>query len=434
MSEPFKIAIAGLGTVGVGVLKVLEANGTRIARRCGRPIEVVAVSARNREKDRGVDLSAYTWFDDPVAMARESGADAIVELIGGSSGPAKAVAEAAFAAGVHVITANKAMIAVNGRALGEQAEAAGVALNFEAAVAGGVPIIKGVREALAANDITAVYGILNGTCNYILSTMRDTGRAFDDVLIEAQDLGYAEAEPSVDIDGIDAAHKLAILTSLCFGTPVDFDAVHVEGIRGLSDIDVGHAEELGYRVKLLGIARRTDAGIEQRVHPCLVDRHATLASVEGVFNAVVVEGDFVGRALFVGRGAGEGPTASAVVADVMDVAAGHVVPPFTVPGADLENLPQVPQGSYVGPFYVRLRVLDQPGVFADVAAVLKEQGVSMESIIQRGRDEAKPVDLVMTLHDTREEALERAIAALKDHPHVVEDPVVIRIVALDEAD
>ncbi|HUI16614.1 MAG TPA: homoserine dehydrogenase, partial [Alphaproteobacteria bacterium] len=292
MSAPLRIAIAGLGTVGAGTLAVLAKNAELIRARSGRPLAVTAVSARDRARDRGTPLAGVTWYDDPVRMAREAEVEVVVELIGGSDGVAKAVIEAALARGRHVVTANKALLAVHGAELALEAERAGVALSYEGAVAGGIPIVKALRESLAANRIERVYGILNGTCNYILTDMRRNAREFAAALADAQRLGYAEADPSFDVDGVDAAHKLAILASLAFGTKVDFGGVYMEGIRHVSPRDIAFAEELGYRIKLVGSARLTAHGLEQRVHPCMVALDNPLAHVEGVLNAVVAKGDF----------------------------------------------------------------------------------------------------------------------------------------------
>ncbi|MFQ5776349.1 MAG: homoserine dehydrogenase, partial [Kiloniellaceae bacterium] len=367
MSGALRIAVAGLGTVGAGTLQLIRAHSELIAARCRRPIRVSAVSARDRRKPRPVDLSGVRWFEDAVAMAADPEIDVVIELIGGAEGVAKQVIESAIAARHHVITANKALLARHGAELARAAEAAGVALGYEAAVAGGIPVIKSLREGLAGNSISRVYGILNGTCNYILTTMRETGREFAEVLAEAQKLGYAEADPGFDIDGVDTAHKLAILTALAFGCEVDFAGVYVEGIREVSALDIAYAGELGYRIKLLGIATRSDGGVEQRVHPCLVPQGSPIANVEGVFNAVVAEGDFVGTILAEGRGAGAGPTASAVVADLIDIARGVFMPTFAVPATDLRPLPCLPIERHVGSHYVRLMVVDRPGVIADVA-------------------------------------------------------------------
>jgi homoserine dehydrogenase len=307
------------------------------------------------------------------------------------------------------------------------AERAGLALAYEAAVAGGIPIIKSLREGFAGNAITRIYGILNGTCNYILTTMRETRRDFADVLKDAQSLGFAEADPSFDVDGVDAAHKLAILASVAFGCEVDFKAVHVEGIRRISALDITYAEQLGFRIKLIGLAARTNGGIEQRVHPCLIAPDSPLAAVEGVFNAVVTEGDFVGRSVLEGRGAGAGPTASAVVADLIDIAAGRRVPTFGVPAASLKKLPTLPVARRVGAYYVRLVVMDRPGVFADIAAAFRDESVSMESVLQRGRNSGADVNVVIVTHDTEEGPLARALNKLEANAAVVEPPNMIRI-------
>lgn len=427
MSEPLKVAIAGLGTVGAGTVQILTTNAAQISARCGRSIEITAVSARDKNKDRGVDLAPYAWFDDPVAMATESDADVIVELIGGSTGTALDMTHAAFGAGRHVVTANKALVAEVGTALALSAESAGVTLAYEAAVAGGIPVIKAMREGLAGNSISRVLGILNGTCNYILSTMEETGRDFSSVLKDAQDLGYAEADPSFDIDGVDAAHKLAILASLAFGTKVSFDQVHIEGIRDITAADFEYAEELGYRIKLLGLAGQTEEGIYQRVHPCLIDQDGPLAAVDSSFNAVIAEGDFVGRSVLEGRGAGAGPTASAVVADLIDLAAGRFNHTFGIRANDLRDINPVPVSDRVGAFYIRLKVVDRSGVFADIGTAFRDQSVSMESILQRDRDEEGNAQVVIVTHDVVESALSTALAALEANTAVVEPPKVIRI-------
>ncbi|MDP6787859.1 MAG: homoserine dehydrogenase [Rhodospirillales bacterium] len=427
MSRPLKIAVAGLGTVGVGTLKVLETHARSLERRSGRPIAVSAVSARERDKKRPVSTDGLAWYDDAAVMAAEADAEVVVELIGGPDGIAKQVCEAAIAAGRHVVTANKALIAEHGTALARAAEAAGVSLSYEAAVAGGIPIVKALREGLAANGLSRVYGILNGTCNYILTNMRESGRSFDDVLEEAQRLGYAEADPGFDVDGIDAAHKLAILAALAFGCEVDFAAVHVEGIRRVSPLDIRFADELGYRIKLLGIAALTNGELEQRVHPCMVPVQAPIASVEGVFNAVVADGDFVDTLMQEGRGAGEGPTASAVVADLVDIARGYATPTFAIPAAELRRLAPASMQRHWGAYYVRLIVVDRPGVFADIAAAMRDFDVSMESVLQHGRDPGETVSVVMTTHETEEAAMTGTIQAIESLDAVVEPPCLIRI-------
>ena len=427
MTRPLSVGLAGLGTVGAGLLKLLRDNAAVVAARAGRPIAVTAVAARDRTRDRGVPLTGLRWFDDPVALAADSAVDVVVEAIGGAEGPARALVAAALAAGKPVVSANKALLAVHGAELAAAAERAGVALGFEAAVAGGIPVIKALREGLAGNHITRVAGILNGTCNYILTVMRERGREFAEVLAEAQKLGYAETDPSFDIDGVDAAHKLAILAALAFGRPVAFDAVHVEGIRRISALDIAFAGELGYRIKLLGLARRTEAGIEARVHPCMVPQGAPIARVDGVFNAVVAEGDFVGRIMLEGRGAGAGPTASALTADLIDIARGRTTPVWGAASGALSDAPSVPMSAHVGTYYLRLMVVDRPGVIADVTAVLRDEGISLESMLQRGRSPGEAVPVVLVTHETREAAMVAALARIAALDAVLEDPAVIRI-------
>jgi len=427
MTDPMKIAVAGLGTVGAGTLKLLSEQAELLGLRAGKALQVTAVSARNRNLDRGVDISGYRWFDDAVAMAREADADVVVELIGGSDGAAKAVCEAAFTAGRHVVTANKALLAHHGTDLATKAEAAGVSLTYEAAVAGGIPVIRSLREGLAGNRISRLQGILNGTCNYILSTMRDTGRDFADVLAEAQQLGYAEADPAFDIDGVDAAHKLALLSAIAFGSRVDFAGVYTEGISKIAPMDIEYAEELGYRIKLLGIAEMNHDGIHQRVHQAMVPAEAPIAAVEGVFNGVVTECDFVGTTVLEGRGAGAGPTASAVVADLVDIACGRHAPTFGVPAEALEAIPSLPMDRHTGPYYVRLMVIDKPGVFADIAATLRDAEISFESVLQRSRAPGGVVQVVLTTHETSEASMQSAMAAIEAIEAVREPPHMIRI-------
>jgi homoserine dehydrogenase len=427
MGEPLRIGIAGLGTVGAGVVRLLAANGALLAGRTDRRLVVTAVSARDRAKERGLDLAGVRWHDDPRGLAEDPEVDAVCELIGGSDGPALELCREALARGKAVATANKAMLAVHGAALATLAERAGATLAFEAAVAGGIPIVKSLREGLAANRVQRIYGILNGTCNYILTTMRETGRDFATVLTEAQALGYAEADPSFDVDGIDAAHKLALLAALAFGGRPRFDAIHIEGIRHVSALDISFAAELGYRIKLLGLARMTEGGLEQRLHPCMVPVSAPIAAVEGVFNGVVVDGDFVGNVVHEGRGAGAGPTASAVVADLVDIARGGRVPTFGVPAALLADHATAPMAAHVGSYYIRLLVTDRPGVLADVSAVLRDHQVSIEALIQRGRNPDQPVPIVLTTHDTVEAQMTGALARIADLDSVIEPPRMIRI-------
>ncbi|MBI2586142.1 MAG: homoserine dehydrogenase [Rhodospirillales bacterium] len=430
MKAPLKIGIAGLGTVGGGTVRLLQERSAALALNAGRAIKIAAVSARKKKAKRAVAVGKYRWVADPLKLATDPGIDVVVELIGGAEGVARKLCEKAIANRKHVITANKALIAHHGTALARAAEKAGVSLRYEAAVAGGIPIIKSLREGLAANGIRRVYGILNGTCNYILSAMTDQGREFSDVLKECQKLGYAEADPSLDVDGIDTAHKLAILASVAFGCEINFGAVHVEGIRHVSLMDMTFARELGYRIKLLGIASVSKRGLEQRVHPCMVPESSPIAHVGGSFNAVVAEGDFVDTIVQEGRGSGAGPTASAVVADLLDIARGSQVPTFTVPATKLKKIKPVPMARHYGAYYVRLMVVDRPGVFADVAAALRDHSVSMESVLQRTRDPGEPVPVVMTLHETEEASMVRALRKIAATEAVVEPPRMIRIESL----
>jgi homoserine dehydrogenase len=430
MSQSIRIAIAGLGTVGAGVLQVVAKNGALIARRGGQPLEIVAVSARDRAKARGVDLSGIAWFDDAAKMAADADCDVVVELIGGAEGIARRVCETALSKGRHVVTANKALLAHHGTTLAAQAEAKGLTIAYEAAVAGGIPIIKSIREGLAANRIHRVYGILNGTCNYILTQMRKTGRAFADVLDDAQKLGYAEADPSFDVDGVDAAHKLAILAGVAFGTRIDIGSVHIEGIRRIGAVDIQFARELGFRIKLLGIAELGDAGLMQRVHPCMVPLETPIAHVEDVYNAVVAEGDFVGRVVAEGRGAGAGPTASAVVADLVDIAHGRRPMTFQLPAGELSVPTRLGISERSGGYYIRLDVIDRPGVIADVTAALRDEAVSLASMLQRGRAPDERVPVVLVTHETHEAAMSRALGRIAKLGAVLEAPVVVRIESL----
>lgn len=431
MSGPLRIGLAGLGTVGGGVVKILAARGNHLSVQTGRPIALAAVSARDRAKKRDFDIGQAVWFDNPADMAASGDLDVIVELIGGSDGVAKATVEAAFASGKHVVTANKALLAHHGTALAREAEKADVAFNYEAAVAGGIPIVKAVREGLAANGISTVYGILNGTCNYILTEMEATGRDFPDVLKEAQALGYAEADPSFDVGGIDSAHKLAILASLAFGTEIDFDAVHVEGIEDIGAVDISIAREFGYRIKLLAIAQQTDEGVEQRVQPTLVPDESPLAAVSGVFNAVAVVGDQVGQVVLEGKGAGEGPTASAVVADLIDIARGHQVAPLGLPAGQLQALKKAPLDRHRGAYYLRLRAADRAGSMAAITRDLADANVSIERIVQRGdgdkAEEEGRLPVVFVTHETDEGTMRRALALLSQHRDVAGTPLMLRI-------
>ena len=430
MAEPLRIALAGLGTVGAGLIRLVEANGALIARRAGRTVEIVAVSARDRNKDRGVDLAPYAWEDDMTALAARPDVDVVVELVGGADGPALTAARNALKAGKGLVTANKAMIAHHGLELAELAEANRAPLRFEAAVAGGVPVIKGLREGAAANRIERIYGILHGTCNSILSTMEQTGRDFGEVLAEAQALGYAEADPTFDIEGVDAAHKLAILAAIAFGARIDFAADDIGGISRVRAADIAQAEALGYRIRLIGMADVDDTGgLFQRVQPCLVPLHHPLAAVEGPTNAVVAEGNYAGRLLFQGAGAGDGPTASAVAADIIDIARGDAGTPFSVPAGDLETLPPAEAGHRTSRAYIRFVVADRPGVLAEIAAAMRDGGVSIESLIQQGRpEEGGEVLVAMVTHEGAEENVAGALALLEGSDSLAEQPLVMRLI------
>jgi homoserine dehydrogenase len=423
----FRVGIAGLGTVGATVARIVIEQGEALSARCGRTLQVTAVSARDKRKDRSVPLSRIEWFDDPVALATSAPIDVFVELMGGEGGAAKASVEAALARGLPVVTANKALLAHHGAGLAKIAEAKSLALNFEAAVAGGIPIIKALREGLGANKISRVYGILNGTCNYILTTMEASGRGFADVLAEAQKLGYAEADPTFDIGGMDTAHKLSLLAAVAFGNAPALDGIHVEGIERISPMDIMFAREFGYRIKLLGLAARTDLGVEQRVHPAMVPLGTPLADVDGVFNAVVAEGDLVGKSVYEGRGAGAGPTASAVMADILDIARGVRLPTFGAPAATLKRPVIVPIGEHVGACYLRFTVIDRPGVIAVLSRCLADQSISIESMLQRSRAPGEAVPVVIITHEAREEAMAKALGAIVATGIVTEQPCMVRI-------
>jgi homoserine dehydrogenase len=435
--KPLRIGLAGLGVVGTGVLQLLERNGAVLEQRCGRTVTVTAVSARNRAKDRSVKLSAAEWFDDPVTMATSDAIDVFVELIGGEGGAAKESVEAALNAGKAVITANKALLAKYGTELARLAEAKGVALNFEAAVAGGIPIVKTMRESLSGNQVTRVYGILNGTCNYILTRMGNEGQPFETVLADAQRLGYAEADPTFDVDGHDTAHKLTILTSLAFGTEVSCDTTYLEGIRAIAPADIEAAAELGYKIKLLGVAIKTESGIEQRVHPTMVPAGSAIAQVDGVLNCVAVTGDFSGDILLVGPGAGAHATASSVVGDIADIARGVNFPAFVTPARSLKPHVRAQMRAHEGGYYIRLSVHDRTGAFAAIAGRMAEEGISLESIVQRraapptspgpaGKPD-QPTPVVIITHETTEAAIRRALEAVEADGHVNEKPRMIRI-------
>ncbi len=422
-----RIGICGLGTVGAAVLGLLKDKSGLLRQRSWTEMEVVAVSARNRNLERPVSLHGIPWFDDPIEMAAHSDIDVIVELIGGSDGIALDICKTALGSHKHIVTANKALIAHHGLDLAEKAEAVGSTIGFEAAVAGGIPVIKVLREGLAANGVDSIYGILNGTSNYILSEMRDNGSDFGTVLKEAQDKGYAEADPQFDIDGTDAAHKLTILAALAFGCRPSFDDVTIAGISDISELDISFSDELGYRIKLLAIARRGPDGYQQSVEPCMVPKVSPIANVEGVFNAVSLHGDRSGPIFLEGRGAGAAPTASAVVADLVDLARGISLPIFGVPTKSLAPNTASVVGTITGRYYVRLMVLDRPGVFAEIAAALRDEDVSMEAILQRTRAPGDLVPVVMTTHEVEQRKIARVLEKFSSLETVIEEPRVIKI-------
>jgi homoserine dehydrogenase len=424
MTASLRIGIAGLGTVGAGVVKILQTRGDLIAARAGRPIEVVAVAARDRARDRGVRLDAYAW-EEPAALARRPDIDVFVELMGGHEGAAKDATEAAIAAGHDVVTANKALLAHHGHALALQAEEAGRVIRFEAAVAGGIPVIKALTEGLAGNEMTRVMGVMNGTCNYILTRMESAGLPYAEVFEEARALGYLEADPRLDVDGIDAGHKLSLLASIAFGTRVDFDHVELEGIGAVTIEDIRRAADMGFRVKLLGVAQMTGRGLEQRMQPCLVPMTSPLGQLQGGTNMVVLEGDAVGQIVLRGAGAGAGPTASAVLSDLVDIARGNRLPTFGQPAATLRQA-RPARAAAPAPYYLRLQLLDKPGALAKVARVLGDAGISIDRMRQYGHEESTAPVLIVT-HKTTRGALDDAVAGFTETGVVSGQPVALRI-------
>ncbi len=435
MVAPLKVGIAGLGTVGAEVVRLIETQGRALAARCGRGVRVVAVTARSKAKKRAVDLSAIEWAKSPLELASSPAIDCFVELIGGAGDPALSAVEAALRSGKSVVTANKALLAKHGLRLARLAEKHGGALNFEAAVTAAIPIVKTLREGLAGTTINRVYGILNGTCNYILTRMEQEGLSFAECLKDAQRLGYAEADPSFDVDGHDTAQKLALLASLAFGTKVAQSAVYVEGISSITPEDLRAAADLGYRVKLLGVAVRTAKGIEQRVHPTMVPKSSSIAQVMGVTNAVTIDGEGIPPITLVGPGAGGAATASAVVADIADVARGIRAKPFGRPVAQLRETTKAPMERHEGGYYIRLLARDFPGTAAAIATRLAEQKISIESIVQRHSNgaaavlagKASPVPVILVTYATHEDAVRRALKAVQRDKVISGRPQVIRI-------
>jgi len=432
---PLRVGIAGLGTVGSALIRIIENDQADIVRKLGRQVVVTAVSARSRTRDRGVDISGMTWFDDPVALARDGDIDLFVELIGGEDGPAYAAVRAALERGCPVVTANKALLARHGVALARLAEKTEAQLGFEAAVAGGIPVIKTLREGLGSAAITRVYGIMNGTCNYILTRMGTDGIGFDECLRDAQELGYAETDPTFDIEGYDTAHKLAILTSLCFETEIAADQIFVEGITRITEVDIRVAGDLGYKIKLLGIAERTPEGIEQRVHPTLVRRTSAIANVDGVLNAIALETNHVPELLLAGPGAGGQATAASVLSDILDIARDTYVPPLGVPAAELKPCVRAPMRVHTGGYYIRLNARDVPGALAAIATRMGEARISLESVIQRpdlrvsspGDDEGPVRTVVLITHETIESAVREALARIADDGFISGQPQLFRI-------
>ncbi|MGD9865796.1 MAG: homoserine dehydrogenase [Pseudodonghicola sp.] len=425
MTNALRLGIAGLGTVGVGVVRIVRKQAQLLEARTGRRIEITAVSARDASKDRGVNLSDYAWETDPVALAKRDDVDVFVELMGGAEGAAKASVEAALATGKDVVTANKAMLALHGQALAEQAEAAGRSIRYEAAVAGGIPVIKALAEGLAGNEITRVMGVMNGTCNYILTRMEATGQGYNALFQEASDLGYLEADPNLDVGGIDAGHKLAILAAIAFGTQVNFGGVELEGIQRVTLEDIRQAADMGYRIKLLGVAQRSPRGLVQRMQPCLVPANSPLGQLEGGTNMVVIEGDSIDQLVLRGPGAGEGPTASAVMGDVCDLARGFRMPVFGQPAHLLEAATPAQTG-LPAPYYLRMSLLDKPGALAKIAKILGDAGVSIDRMRQYGHTDGTAPVLIVT-HKTTRAALDVALEAMAGTDVMASEPVALRI-------
>ncbi|AGI66822.1 homoserine dehydrogenase Hom [Octadecabacter antarcticus 307] len=429
MTTPLRLGIAGLGTVGVGVVRIIRQQAALIEARTGRKIIISAVSARSKDKDRGVPLGDYAWEDDPVALATRDDVDVFVELMGGDAGPAKDATQAAIKAGKDVVTANKAMLALHGQELALAAEAAGCVIRYEAAVAGGIPVMKTLTEGLAGNEISRVMGVMNGTCNYILTQMQATRQGYNALFAEADKLGYLEADPNLDVGGIDAGHKLALLASVAFGTQVNFDAIELEGIQNITLEDIDAAADMDFRIKLLGVAQMTGRGLEQRMSPCLVPSNSSLGQLEGGTNMVVIEGDAVGQIVLRGAGAGEGPTASAVLSDIIDIARGLRLPTFGQPANTLRKA-RPAKAAIPAPYYLRMQLVDKPGALAKVAAVLGDAGVSIDRMKQYGHADTSAPVLIVT-HKVTRTALDEALAAMANTSVVQGDPVAIRIEEVD---
>ena len=434
MANALKIGVAGLGTVGASLVRILQSRANALTVACGRPITVTAVSARDASKDRGILMDGIAWYADPVELATSADIDVFVELVGGAEGAAEMSVRAALARGLHVVTANKALLSRHGVELAKLAEEKGRLLNYEAAVAGGIPVIKTLRESLTGNNFSRIYGIMNGTCNYILTRMEREGLSFADCLREAQRLGYAEADPSFDIEGNDTAHKLSILTTLAFGCEISADKIYLEGITNISTEDIHAAADLGYRIKLLGVAQKTESGIEQRVHPTMVPLDSVIAQVDGVTNAVALESDILGELLMVGPGAGGNATASAVLGDITDISksrpGAQEVPVLGRPAHLLEPYRQAEMQSHEGGYFIRLTVQDRTGVFASIATKMAENAISLESIVQHSKQPAtpdRPQTIILVTHATMESAVRKAVGAIQGEGYLIGEPQVIRI-------
>ncbi|MDR3425111.1 MAG: homoserine dehydrogenase [Alphaproteobacteria bacterium] len=425
--HPLRIAIAGLGTVGSATLDMLEKNRDLICQRAGRNLQVVAVAARDKTKHLQKIKNGIQWFDNACDLAPLPTVDVVVVLIGGDDGIALKTTETALRNGKSVVTANKALMATHGVRLSEIAEETGAQLMFEAAVAGEIPVIKTLREASAGDRITSVQGILNGTCNYILTRIGEDGLTFEEALKEAQNKGFAEAEPSLDVDGHDTAHKLALLAALAFGIPPSFNDVSVEGIRNVSSLDIHFANELGYKIKLLGTARLTDRGLEKYVGPCLVPKHSVLANTNDVLNAVSIQIDTLDPITLTGRGAGGKPTASAVVADLMDLARGSSVLPFGIPAAMLKNVSPALCEEKLSSWYIRMRVFDKPGALTSVSTIFSQKSISIESVIQRGQPGLESVPVIIKTHEVSESAMRWALAKISKLETIQETPCAFRV-------
>ncbi len=430
MNDPLRVAIAGLGTVGVGVIKILEKHKDLIAERAGREIIISSVSARRKNQERGVDLSSYRWVDNAADLAGLADVDIVIELIGGEDGIAYELCQNSLKNYKSLVTANKALLAHHGAELANLAQDSNVALRFEAAVAGGIPIIKAIGEGLAANELNLVYGIINGTTNYMLSQMEATGKSYDQILEETDALGYLEADPALDLDGIDAAHKLAILSSVAFGTKTDFDNIYIEGIRHIKTIDINYAKELGFRIKLLGISKYENGTLSQRVHPVMIDRNLAIAGVMDGFNAIVVDGDFIDRTFYQGRGAGEGPTASAVVADLIDIARGHKGPAFFIPTDKLTVAKPISINQRHGAYYIRLNVSDLDLAITEITTVLNDAGICPDVMLQKASQDDDSFHVIMTIYEIQEMAIKDAVYRINELSSVIETPLSIRIESL----